>query len=189
MELWGFVLWGGMGITLMKNKFQKASITSAHAWAPAFAFQCEVQPPLFMTLYTSKPWPASLSLTHSISLSPLIPIVTSSPGSPETVCVYGGAGEIRARGTAQYQQAADGPQCTGVQHQPKQAPDPLSMSLWWKFIFKHLWKLFWADSRMTFRLQRHKTVYNFHLVFNFGAVQAIRPTSTQPANVFWVMWS
>lgn len=79
----------GGGITLMKNKFQKASITSAQAQAPAFAFQCEVQPPLFMTLYTSKPRPASLYLAHS--LSPLIPIVTTSTGSPETlfVCTEG----------------------------------------------------------------------------------------------------
>lgn len=77
------------GITLMKNKFQKASITSAQARAPAFAFQCEVQPPLFMMLYTSKPRPASLYLahSHSLSLSPLIPIVTTSPGS---ICLYGG---------------------------------------------------------------------------------------------------
>lgn len=79
---------GAGGITLMKNKFQKASITSAQARAPAFAFQCEVQPPLFMTLYTSKPQPASLYLSHPDSLSPLIPIVTTSPGSPETVGVY-----------------------------------------------------------------------------------------------------
>lgn len=63
----------------MKNKFQKASITSAQARAPAFAFQCELQPPLFMMLYTSKPRPASLYLT--LALSPLIPIVTTSPGS------------------------------------------------------------------------------------------------------------
>lgn len=81
---------GWRGITLMKNKFQKASITSAQARAPAFAFQCEVQPPLFMMLYTSKPRPASLYLTHScsLSLSPLIPIVTTSPGSPETLSVW-----------------------------------------------------------------------------------------------------
>lgn len=74
-EQWVCVIGGGgWGITLMKNKFQKASITSAQARAPAFAFQCEVQPPLFMTLYTSKPRPASLYLTHSDSLSlPLSP--------------------------------------------------------------------------------------------------------------------
>lgn len=46
---------------LMKNKFQKASITFAQARASAFAFQCEGQPPLFMMLYTSKPQPSSLS--------------------------------------------------------------------------------------------------------------------------------
>lgn len=59
--------WEGLGITLMKTKFQKASITSAQACALAFAFQCEVQPPLFMMPYTSKPWPASVYLTLSIS--------------------------------------------------------------------------------------------------------------------------
>lgn len=69
---------GVEGITLMKNKFQKASITPAQARAPAFAFQCEVQPPLFMTLYTSKPRPASLYLARPHSISSLIPIVTSS---------------------------------------------------------------------------------------------------------------
>lgn len=62
----------------MKNKFQKASITTAQACAPAFAFQCEVQPPLFMMFYTSKPQPASLYLTFSL---PHIPIVTTNPGS------------------------------------------------------------------------------------------------------------
>lgn len=61
---------GGWGIALMKNKFQKASITSAQAQAPAFAFQCEVQPPLFMMLYTSKPQPTSLSPTLSFSPYP-----------------------------------------------------------------------------------------------------------------------
>lgn len=77
----------------MKNKFQKASITSAQARAPAFAFQCEVQPPLFMMLYTSKPRPASLYLTPTRSLSlPHIPIVTTSPGSmfpSPCVCIDG----------------------------------------------------------------------------------------------------
>lgn len=61
------VNWGGLGIMPMKTKFQKASITSAQASAPAFAFQCEVQPPLFMMPYTSKPRPASVYLTLSIS--------------------------------------------------------------------------------------------------------------------------
>lgn len=59
----GMCVWlGGGGSCFMKNKFQKASITFAGAGAPAFAFQCAVQPPLFMTLYTSKPRPASLRL-------------------------------------------------------------------------------------------------------------------------------
>lgn len=98
---------GAGGITLMKNKFQKASITSAQARAPAFAFQCEVQPPLFMTLYTSKPRPASLYLAHPDSLSPLIPIVTTSSGSPETVCAYRGK-ETVAYGMVWCQQAFDG---------------------------------------------------------------------------------
>lgn len=81
---------GAWGIMLMKNKFQKASITSAHARAPSFAFQCEVQPPLFMMLYTSKPQPASLYLTRALS-PPHIPIVTTSPGStlPQPPCVDG----------------------------------------------------------------------------------------------------
>lgn len=61
-----------LGIMLMKTKFQTASITSAQACALAFAFQCEVQPPLFMMPYTSKPWPASVYLTL------YIPIVTTT---------------------------------------------------------------------------------------------------------------
>lgn len=58
---------GCLGIMPMKTKFQKARITSAQASALAFAFQCEVQPPLFMMPYTSKPWSAFVYLTPSIS--------------------------------------------------------------------------------------------------------------------------
>lgn len=45
-----------LGIMPMKTKFEKAHITCSQASALAFAFQCEVQPPLFMMPYTSKPW-------------------------------------------------------------------------------------------------------------------------------------
>lgn len=49
------------GSCLGKQNFKKPTLLVARALP--FAFQCEVQPPLFMMPYTSKPWPASTSLS------------------------------------------------------------------------------------------------------------------------------